>query len=166
MNAANAQERRRFLDILGIPGLHGKTNDDSAAGLTARRLLGFMFSEAINNALGAYGQGNMKSARHLYELTVLVDPGRGYAWYNLACVYSRLGEKKDALRALETAVRNGVQDGEAIAKDPDFEAIRREPAYIRLLEALKKDPAARENFATRPFYLSGCSTVTFCPPYF
>jgi len=143
VNAANAQERRRFLDILGIPGLRKKKDDDSAAGLTARRLLGFIFAEAINKALQAYGQGDMKSARHMYELTVLVDPGRGYAWYNLACVYSRLGEKKDALRALETAVRNGVQDREAIERDPDLEAIRREPAYIRLLETLKKNPAAK-----------------------
>ncbi len=143
MNAANAPERRRFLDILGIPGLRKKQDDDSAAGLTARRLLGFLFAEAINNALQAYARDDLKSARYLYELTVLVDPGRGYAWYNLACVYSRLGEKKDALRALEAAVGNGVRDREAIGRDPDLEAIRQEPAYIRLLETLKKNPVAK-----------------------
>ena len=143
-NAATARERHNGLETLGIAGLRREKGYNTAAGLTADRLLRYLFMEAANNAMQAYGQGDMKKARVLYELTVLIDPGRGYAWFNLACVYSRLGEKKDALRALEAAVRNGVQDREAIEKDPDLEAIRREPAYIRLLEILKKNPPAKK----------------------
>lgn len=143
INAADARERHRYLDALGIPGLRKERGNDSAAGLTANRLLRFLLLRAANAALQAYGKGDMKSAKVLYELTVLIGPDRGYAWFNLACVYSRLGEKKDALRALEAAIRNGVQDWEAIEKDPDLEAIRREPGYIRLLQTLKKDPGAK-----------------------
>jgi tetratricopeptide (TPR) repeat protein len=144
MNAGNARERHRCLGELGIPGLRREKGDDSAAGLSAERVLRFLFMEAANNAMQAYGQGDMKKAMALYELTVLIDPGRGYAWFNLACVYSRLGEKREAQRALEAAVRNGVRDREAIAADPDLEAIRGEPAYIKLLETLQQDlPAKR-----------------------
>jgi hypothetical protein len=143
INAGNARERHRCLGELGIPGLRREKGDDSAAGLSAERLLRFLFMEAANNAGQAYGRGDMKKAMALYELTVLIDPGRGYAWFNLACVCSRLGEKRDALRALEAAVRNGVRDREAIAADPDLEAIRGEPAYLKLLETLKQDPPAK-----------------------
>lgn len=142
VNAASARERRDCLKALGIPALLREKGDGSAAGLAANRLLRFIFMEAAENANQAYGRGEMKKAAMLYELTVLIDPGRGGAWYNLACVYSRLGEKKDALRALEAAVRNGVRDSGVIGSDPDLEAIRREPAYIRLLEGMKKDPPA------------------------
>ena len=138
MNAASARERRRILEALAIPSLRRERGDASAAALTAERLLRFLFLEAANNAVQAYGQGDMKKATVLYELAVLIDPGRGYAWFNLACVYSRLGRKKDALRALEAAVRNGVRDRKAIATDPDLEAIRREPAYVKLLETLEE----------------------------
>ena len=145
MNAANARERSQRLKELRIPGLRkeAEKGDNSAAGLTANRLLRFLFTRAASNAGQAYEQGDMKTAMYLYELTVLIDPERGYAWLNLACVYSRLGEKKDALRALETAIQKGVKDWEAIEKDPDFEAIRKEPTYLRLLETLKKNPAAK-----------------------
>ncbi len=144
VNAASARERHDRLKALGIAALLKEKGDDSAAGLAANRLLRFLFMEAANNANQAYGKGDMKKAAALYELTVLIDPGRGGAWYNLACVYSRLGEKKDALRALEAAVGNGVRDRDVIEKDPDLEALRREPAYIRLLETLKKDPMPKK----------------------
>jgi tetratricopeptide (TPR) repeat protein len=139
-NAAGARERHFRLADLGIPGLLREKGDDSAAGLAANRLLRFLFTEAANNANQAYGKGDMEKAAVLYELTVRIDPGRGGAWYNLACVYSRLGQRKDALRALDAAVRNGVRDRNVIEKDPDLEAIRREPAYMRLLENIKNDP--------------------------
>jgi hypothetical protein len=86
----------------------------------------------------------MKKAMASYELTVLIDPGRGHAWFNLACVHSLLGQKREALRALEAAVRNGMRDREAIAADPDLQAIRGEPAYLKLLETLQQDPLAKK----------------------
>jgi dienelactone hydrolase len=145
-SAANDRERHRCLGELGIPGLRkeAESGDHSAAGLAARRILGFLFVRAAIAAAQAYEQGDMKTAKVQYGLTVLIQPESGFAWFNLACVYSRLGKKKDALRALETAVRNGVQDWEAIEKDPDFAAIRREPAYLRLLGNLKKNPSAKK----------------------
>ena len=119
MNTANARERRHWLDELGIPGLRGsgkrrrlyrRPDRPPAAGVS------FSDGHAVA-AVQAYEQGDMKSAGHLYELTVLIQPS-GYAWYNLACVHSRLGEKKDALRALETAVRNGMTNGRRSKKTP------------------------------------------------
>jgi pimeloyl-ACP methyl ester carboxylesterase len=145
LNAANSQERHRALAEIRIPALNKETKkgDDSPAGLTARRLLGYLLGRAVVAADQAYARGDMKTAMYLYELAVDIKPDSGYAWYNLACVYSRLKEIKDALRALETAVRCGVTNWAAIEKDTDFEALRQEPAYIRLLEALKKDNPAK-----------------------
>jgi tetratricopeptide (TPR) repeat protein len=144
MNTADAWERRRCLDELEISSLrkNAQKGDASPAGLAARRMLEFIFSQTIFTAAQANERSDRIAARRMYEVAVLVQPDRGYVWYNLACVHSRLGEIKDALRALETAVKKGVQDREAIEKDADLEALRREPAYIRLMETLKKDPPA------------------------
>ena len=145
LNAASARERRHWLGELGIPGLLKETEqgDDSYAGLTAQRLLGYFFGQAAVAANQAYDRGDMKTAMDLFELTVLIQPQNSNAWLNLACVHSRLGEKKNAVRALETAVRCGLTNWQAIENDPDFEAIRKEKDYIRLLETLKKDNPAQ-----------------------
>jgi hypothetical protein len=61
-------------------------------------------------------------------------PGtRGVASYNLACGYSRLGRRDDALRALETAVGEGGNVGRGMASDPDLESLRGEPRFEALV---------------------------------
>jgi hypothetical protein len=41
------------------------------------------------------------------------------------------------LRALEKAVSNGIRDRTTIDNDPDLEGLRKEPAYMRLLEIIE-----------------------------
>ena len=144
INAGSARERRDRLNALGISGLRRERAEGGAAGLTAERLLRYLNMEAANQGLQAHGRGELKKARAMFELAVLIDPGSGQAWFNLACVLSRLGEKKEALRALEAAVRNGMRDLDAMEKDPDLDALRGEAAYLRLLAALKKSLAEKK----------------------
>ena len=139
MNAADVRERRFFMEQMEIPRLQreAKQGDETESGLSARRVLGFLFGRTWLAASQAYERSDMKAARDFYELAVLIQPDYGYAHLNLACVYSRLKETKKALRSLEAAIENGVKNREAIAKDPDFETIRHEPAFIKLLEKIK-----------------------------
>jgi tetratricopeptide (TPR) repeat protein len=143
-NAASVRERLGLLEALGIAGLRGERGDAGAAGLTAERLRRYLFLEAANLSQQAYGRGELKKAGALIELAVLIDPGSGQAWFNLACIRSRLGEKKGALRALKAAIRNGMRDLDAMEKDPDLDALRGEAAYARLLAALKKSLAEKK----------------------
>ena len=143
-NATSVRERLNLLEVLGIADLRRERGDAGAAGLTAERLLRYLFMEAANLSQQAYGRGEYKKAGALIELAVLVDPGHGQAWFNLACIRSRLGEKKGALRALKTAIRNGMRDLDAVEKDPDLDTLRGEAAYPRLLAALKKSLAEKK----------------------
>ncbi len=54
--------------------------------------------------------------------------------YYGACLYSRLNEPKRAAELLTDAVKNGYENFEWIKRDPDFDNIRNEPGYIKLIE--------------------------------
>ena len=100
--AAGLDERRQRPGAPPLPGRTGdfrpaqetEQGDDSAAGLTADRLLGYFFGQAAVAANQAYDRGDMKTVEYLFELTVLIQPQNSNAWLNLACVHSRLGGKK------------------------------------------------------------------------
>jgi tetratricopeptide (TPR) repeat protein len=139
LTTADIIERRQWLDKLGIPGLlkSAKKESDSFTGQGARRLMGYLLSWAVPSATQAYQRGDMTTAKDFYEIAVLIRPESGLIWYNLACVRSRLGDKKAALAALEKAVSNGVRDRSTIENDRDLDGIRKEPAYRRLVEDIK-----------------------------
>jgi len=54
--------------------------------------------------------------------------------YYGACLYSRLKERTRAVELLQSAVANGYENFDWIARDPDFENIRNEPGYIELMK--------------------------------
>jgi adenylate cyclase len=54
--------------------------------------------------------------------------------YNIACVYSRLGEKGLSIESLRDSIAAGLEDYEWIKRDPDLEAIRNEPRYVELMK--------------------------------
>ena len=54
--------------------------------------------------------------------------------YYGACLYARLGEKKEAIRLISDSIKNGYENFEWIKRDPDFENIRNEPEFIELIK--------------------------------
>ena len=54
--------------------------------------------------------------------------------YYGACLYSRLGELHQAVELLKNAVANGYENFEWIKRDPDFNNIRNEPGYVKLMK--------------------------------
>ncbi len=54
--------------------------------------------------------------------------------YNLACSYSNLGKKDQALDALEEAFKLGYWDLEHMEQDPDLDNIKDDPRYHELVE--------------------------------
>jgi predicted esterase len=77
--------------------------------------------------------------RALAALSVATEaaPGRPAYWYNLACVQARLGGRRQALDALERAVRAGYSDREGMAADEDLASLREEERF----KALVRPPA-------------------------
>jgi hypothetical protein len=54
--------------------------------------------------------------------------------YNAACCYSRIGEKRQAMRSLKESVMAGLEDYDWIKTDPDFDSLREEPEYLELMK--------------------------------
>jgi tetratricopeptide (TPR) repeat protein len=54
--------------------------------------------------------------------------------YYGACLYARLGEKKEAIRLIGDSIKSGYENFEWIKRDPDFENIRNEPEFVELIK--------------------------------
>ncbi|MCA9305012.1 MAG: serine hydrolase [Phycisphaerales bacterium] len=59
---------------------------------------------------------------------------RAPSLYNLACAYARLGRADDAIDALREAAEAGFDAWDAMASDPDLEAIRDDPRLGEIRE--------------------------------
>ncbi|MGE0130532.1 MAG: tetratricopeptide repeat protein [Blastocatellales bacterium] len=83
--------------------------------------------EAVNTYLKAFEVG--------------IPPGantRGVAYFNLACGYTKLGQKDKAFEALTSAVAEGFTNRNAYETDEDLAPLRTEPRFQELLDRLPK----------------------------
>jgi len=115
-----------------------KTEDDSATRRVARRVLSGQYvglSERGSNALQTLK--HYDEAVRLYTLAAEVDPDRPGAFYNLAWAYNAKGDKKKALKALQTAVEKGFKDHAAISANSAFDSVRNDPTYLQLIEKMR-----------------------------
>jgi len=70
--------------------------------------------------------------------------------YNLACAYSRLGQKDKALATLRAATRSRPANPEQIESDSDLDNIRSDPGYAELLNSLRQVWQAKDRFWNSP----------------
>lgn len=72
-------------------------------------------------------------------LTLLLDDHwKAQALYSIACLHAVAGRGKDALAALEQALKDGYSDRAHIEKDKDFDRLRRDPKFKELIEKYLK----------------------------
>ena len=79
-----------------------------------------------------------RKAAELLKKIIEAEPRDHIAWYNLACAYSLMRKKKDAIKALCLAVKAGFTDFMHISHDPDLNNIRNTPEYKRLMDEADK----------------------------
>jgi len=78
------------------------------------------------------------------------SPEQGTSAYNLACVYALSGDKENALKRLEEAVRRGFADPDLFGADDDLKLVRDEPQFKALTERVRENADRRfENFRKR-----------------
>ena len=115
-----------------------KVEADSPARRVARRVLGGQYvglSERGSNALQTLKRYD--EAVRLYTLATEIDPDRAGAFYSLAWAYNARGDKKKALKALETAVDKGFKDYAGISANHAFDSLRNDPVYLQLIEKMR-----------------------------
>lgn len=59
-------------------------------------------------------------------------------FYNLACSYALLGQKEEALQALEQAAALGYREFAYMAKDADLKSLHQEVRFQKLLQSKPK----------------------------
>lgn len=98
---------------------------------------------AINRQISQlFNQGEYAECEPLLEDILEINPSDGAAWYNLACVHSRMARKDRAVECLNTAVSCGYTDFQHIQRDADLDAIRRTEGYKKLIA--RKDEVHRQ----------------------
>lgn len=75
----------------------------------------------------------LKMDRRLVKL----QPDNATAHYNLACSLALAKRKNDALRTLRHAVALGYKDFDWMQQDPDLDDLKKQPAFVALLDQLK-----------------------------
>jgi len=72
-------------------------------------------------------------AAELFKEAVLEDPSYAEALYNLACCYSMLGQRDDAIVYLDRAAKLDQQCIDWAKEDPEFDPIRDDEAFQKTL---------------------------------
>ncbi|MFP3545576.1 adenylate/guanylate cyclase domain-containing protein [Rhizobium sp. SIMBA_035] len=94
-------------------------------------------------ALALAHLGDRARARNWAARAIAIDPNDIVAQYNLACVYSVLGDTDEALALLEKLLpRSSVYHIMWFENDSDLDNIRSDPRFHRLLDAARKEQEA------------------------
>lgn len=70
------------------------------------------------------------------------DPADDGCYYDAACLYSRMGKKKEALAYLEKSLKNGYRRFAHMERDEDLDLIRNTEEYKRLIAQYNMKPIA------------------------
>ena len=119
---AAAKERARRVEVEFLEGVRARLPAHPAV----VESLGCLYTE-----MGRYQDG-LRADRDM----VRMEPDSPNAWYNLACSLSLTGQPDDAFAALGKAIALGYDDAEWMQDDEDFEPIKQDPRFARLLAQL------------------------------
>ena len=128
----------RLKTLLNELRRQSKSETDSGTRRVARRVLSGQYVGLIER--GSNSLQSLKrydEAARLFTLATEIDPDRAGAFYNLAWAYNAKGDKKKALKALQTAVDKGFKDHAGISANAAFDSLRNDPTYLQLIEKMR-----------------------------
>lgn len=85
--------------------------------------------------------GRLEESVASCKKAVLLDPDCTAAYYDLACYYSLLSKREQALAAMEMAFCKGFCDFDWVLRDPDLEGLRQNPEFQLLIETYRPKTA-------------------------
>lgn len=132
----------RILEAIHIKTLlkQEQKKDDYYETCMARRILTQLWMDASAKGGEYYNQKKWPQAALFFEISAATGQQPERAYYNLACVCAMNQKKKDALKYLELAIKNGFTNKKHIEADLDLELIRSEERYKKLLLTLPELP--------------------------
>lgn len=86
----------------------------------------------------AHRPGREQEAAKAHERALELDPDLLWAYYSRACLHALVGEEKEALTLLDKVFRKGFREFDHIKDDSDWDGLRRDSRFIRLLARYMK----------------------------
>jgi serine/threonine protein kinase/Flp pilus assembly protein TadD len=90
-------------------------------------------------AMSLTALGESEKAREWNRRALAMDPDDPSVLYNIACAFATENQPAEAIEALTKALDNGFGHWKWIEHDIDMDSLRKEPAFIALLERKPKD---------------------------
>jgi TolB-like protein/Tfp pilus assembly protein PilF len=78
--------------------------------------------------------GKIDEAKDECKRAIELSPDDSLMSYNVACLYSRLGEKKQGIEYLQKSIKQGYTNFEWLKRDPDLNNIQNEPEFLELMK--------------------------------
>ncbi|MDR5770103.1 MULTISPECIES: TPR end-of-group domain-containing protein [unclassified Caballeronia] len=97
--------------------------------------------EMIKVAIADMAQGKLDDAEKELTDAQVRDPKQSLVYYNLGVLRLKQSRTDDALKAFEASFLNGFGYFDAMAKDPDLDAIRHDPRFEALLKKYRPESA-------------------------
>jgi tetratricopeptide (TPR) repeat protein len=86
-----------------------------------------------NKGFGLSKLGRYKEAILSYRKAIELEPGKALTWFNKASSHTHLGETNEAIEDLQKAIALDPSYREKAQTDPDFDTIRNDDRFQRLL---------------------------------
>ena len=122
---------------LHIRDLQRNSRKPGDEGLAAQRCLNSLYSAlSFYLPLGDLPEGRFAQVAASYELSLMIREDNAVVWYNLACMRARLGQKKDAVKALASALEHGFNRYELMETDTDLDPLRKRDDFKALMTSI------------------------------
>jgi tetratricopeptide (TPR) repeat protein len=136
-----------LLAALDIPGLQhrAKKDPDPEERLSAERVLYAVYIQSALYLPRTFSEsGEHQRALFYLRVAAAIEPEIPHVPYRQAATWAQLGNRREALAALERAVELGWEYADDTAADPAFAAYRNDERFQALLERMRRPkPAGR-----------------------
>jgi predicted esterase len=140
--AADSETREQTIsDLKGkLADLKRKSDakDNTPERALARRVLNefTIASFEQSSTLIQFRRFDLAAANLAIDAEIMPDDWR--VLYNLACAQALAGDKRRAIEALNNSVKKGFSSASELENNHQFDSIRNEPGFKRILDGLKK----------------------------
>ena len=94
-------------------------------------------------AQAAYQAGKYEDAARYFLVALRGDIRNSGSLYDLACCYGLLGKAELAAKYLDRAVKAGYEDVDHVNGDKDFDKVRKDPAFVSVVNGMAERARAR-----------------------
>lgn len=116
-----------------------KQIEDHEEALSAQRLLEILFVQtAFYLPEDLFQEGDYGRARLILSVASQIKPENPLVWFHLARAQVGVDRKPEAIRSLERAAELGFADADRLKEEPDFEPLRNEKEFLRLVAKLER----------------------------